>query len=188
MPIEWFTEKLNIQQYYKIIRRIVIFNADKFEGADNHMSGYQYWEQFKNNWKVKVIPVEKAKEYERFYGHLNIEASDGITWGITGYKEMFLFVHDSRDPRKVMESAMTTGHELLHAIYIDNIGTYHVTRKYDAPDGKARTKAPASTVIVHDNWYGTKITQRFWVLNGVVYIPITYPYIPIWRAKEQYAI
>lgn len=177
MSIIWHTKKINIQKYYKIIRRTIIFN-----------SSYDYWKQFKKNWTVYVIPADKIGEYSKFFDHLNVDVSTGIAWGITGEHEIHLFIIDSRNPFTIRSNSMPIGHELLHAIYQDNVGTFHITRKYDAPDGRAGTRAPAETVIVHDNWYGSKITMRFWISWGLGFLPITIPYIPLKRAKELYPI
>ena len=105
--------------------------------------------------------------------------SEGIAWGITGDHEMVLFVVDSRNPFTIRSNAMMISHELLHAIYIDNIGTFHIKRFYDAPDGDEGTRAPAGTVIVHDNWYGSRKTFRFWISYVFGWLPITISYIPI---------
>ena len=178
MPIIWKTKNINIQDYYKIMRRIIIFNSD-----------YNYWKSFKYNWKVTVIPTDEAGEYSRFYSHLtNIEVSDGIAWGITGDHEMVLFVVDSNNPFITRSNAMPISHELLHAIYIDNVGTFHIERKFDSPEGRAGTKASAGTVIVHDNWYGRKMTERFWISYGLGWLPITYSYMPLFVAKQLYPI
>jgi len=111
-----------------------------------------------------------------------------MAWGITGKKEMFLFVVDSRNPFTIRSNAMVIGHEILHAVFQDKVGTFHITRHYDSPDGKAGTRAPAATVIVHDTWYGTKKRIRFWIGWGFGWIPITMPYIPVKKAKELYPI
>ncbi len=180
MPIIWKTKKINIQNYYKIIRRTIIFN-----------SSYSYWKLFKKEWKVTVIPVDQAGEYSQFYQHLagNVERfSEGIAWGITGMKEMVLFVVDSRNPFIIRSNAMPISHELLHAIYIDNVGTFHIKRFYDAPDGNEGDRAPASTVIVHDNWYGSRKTFKFWIGWGVGWLPITISYIPLHIARKIYSI
>lgn len=184
MPITWHTQNINIQDYYKIMRRIVMFNGD--DGT--HLSGYKVWQIIKENWNIHVIPVERADEFSRFYNHLDIEVSDGIAWGITGLREMYLFVNDSRNPFITRSNVMPIGHELLHAIYQEKVGTFHITRKYDSPEGRAGSQGSAGTVIVHDNWYGSKITNKFWIWHGSMWLPITYPYIPIREAKKQYAI
>jgi len=175
--IEWKTKNINIQNYYKIIRRAVILSA-----------GYNFWKIFKDDWKITVIPVDQAGEYSQFYEHLlgSIEVSDGIAWGITGLKEMVLFVIDSRNPFIIRSNAMPIGHELLHAIFQSEVGTAHITRLYDAPDGKAGTRASASTVIVHDIWYGTRETLRLWISWGLGWLPITIPFITIKEAKRRY--
>lgn len=184
MPIIWHTKNINIQDYYKSIRRIIMINGDN----GTHLSGYKAWQEYKENWTLHIIPVDRAEEFKKFYEHLNVTVSDGIAWGVTGYKEQWVFVKDSRDAFKTRSNIMPLGHELLHALYQDQVGTFHITRKFDTPEGRARTQGAAATVIVHDNWYGTKITKRFWISWGIGWLPITYPYIPIWKAKEQYAI
>lgn len=177
--IEWKTKNINIQNYYKIIRRAIMLN-----------SNYDYWQKFKRQWKVTVIPVDKAGDYSQYYAHLTgIEKfSEGIAWGITGMREIVLFVVDSRNPFIIRSNAMPIVHELLHAIYQDNVGTYHIKRHYDAPDGNAGTLAPAATVIVHDNYYGSKERLRMWISWGLGWLPITIPFIPLKRAKELYPI
>jgi len=179
MTIEWHTKNINIQDYYKIIRRTIIFN-----------STYGYWLLFKKYWTVHVIPVDEAGEYSQFYAHLegDIEISDGIAWGITGKHEMVLFVVDSRNPFITRSNAMPISHELLHAIYQDNVGTFHIRRRYNSPDGIMGTRAPASTVIVHDNWYGSKDTFQFWISYIFGWLPIRISYMPLWRASELYAV
>ncbi|NIU00409.1 MAG: hypothetical protein GWN01_05555 [Nitrosopumilaceae archaeon] len=185
MTIIWKTKKINIQAYYKIIRRTFIFNADRgFPGT-----GYAAWKQFKREWKVYIIPVDQAEKYKEFYGHLNVETSDGIAWGVTGQRVIYMFVVDSRNPFTTRSNAMPIAHELLHAVYQQEVGTFHVTRKYDAPEGRKGTRGAAATVIVHDNWYGSKETMRFWIAWGIPpWLPITIPYIPIEKAKQLYAI
>lgn len=184
MPIIWKTTKINIQDYYKIIRNIVMFNAD--DGTD--MSGLKFWERFKKEWTVNVIPLTEADAYKQYYGHVEGTMSSGIAWGVTGQNVMYLFINDSRDPRITMQNIPPIGHELLHAIYLSTVGTTYVRRKYTAPEGRAGTMGSASTVIVHDNWYGTKEMIKFWVMLGLLYIPITSPYIPIKKAKILYGL
>ena len=183
--ITWKTKNINIQDYYKIMRRIVMLNGH--DGTST--SGYKAWKNFKDNWRVTVIPTGEAEDYKQFYSHLtNIKVSDGIAWGVTGKREMVLFVVDSNNPFITRSNVMPIGHELLHAIYQDSVGTFHITRKYDSPEGKAGTTAAAATVIVHDNWYGNKITLKIWISWGVGWIPLTIPFIPIKQAKKDYAI
>lgn len=152
-------------------------------------SNYDYWQKFKSQWKVTVIPVDQAGKYSQYYAHLtNIEVSDGIAWGITGMREMVLFVVDSNNPFITRSNTMPIVHELLHAIYQDNVGTTHIKRKYDAPEGRAGTMGAAATVIVHDNWYGTKDTLRIWISYGLGWLPITIPFIPLAYARAHYKI
>ena len=178
MTVEWHTKNINIQNYYKIIRRTIIFN-----------SNYAYWKKFKEEWTVHVLPVEDSLSYRHFFNHLNIETSTGMAWGVTGMKEMWLFVVDSRNPFTIRSNTMPIAHELLHAIYQDNVGTFHITRLYNgSPEGGLGTKGAVATVIVHDNWYGSKERFRFWISWGIGWLPITIPYIPLWKAKEMYPI
>ena len=83
---------------------------------------------------------------------------------------------------------MPLAHELLHAIYQDAVGTQHIVRRYNAPEGNAGTSGARATVIVHDNWYGSKETIKIWIRWGLIWMPITIPYIPIKKAKEIYNI
>jgi len=179
MTIEWKTKNINIQNYYKIIRRVVILSA-----------GYNFWRIFKNEWKITVLPVDQAGDYSEFYGHLlTIETSTGIAWGITGKKEMVLFVVDSRNPFIIRSNAMVIGHELLHAIFQSEVGTSHIRRQMDgAPEGRIGTMGAAATVIVHDIWYGTKETLTLWISWGLGWLPITVPFITIKEAKRRYGL
>jgi len=150
-------------------------------------AGYNFWKIFKKEWKITVIPVDQAGDYSQFYAHLtDIEVSDGIAWGITGLKEMVLFVVDSRNPFIIRSNAMPIGHELLHAIFQSEVGTTHIRRRFDAPEGRAGTMASASTVIPHDIWYGTKETLKIWIAWGLGWLPITLPFITIKMAKKRY--
>jgi len=83
---------------------------------------------------------------------------------------------------------MPLAHELLHALYIDAVGTQHIVRRYNAPEGNRGTSGSRATVIVHDNWYGSKETIKIWIRWGLIWMPITIPYIPIKKAKEIYGI
>jgi len=180
MTIIWRTKKININNYYKIIRRTIIFNSD-----------YNYWKKFKKEWTVYVIPVDKAGEYNQFYAHLlgGVEKfSEGIAWGITGDHEIVLFIVDSRNPFIIRSNAMPIAHELLHAIYQDNVGTFHITRLYDSPDGNVGTKGPAATVIVHDITYGKKSMITFWISWAFSWLPIKIYYYPVKQAKMDYPI
>ena len=159
-----------------------MFNAD--DGTN--MSGWKYWKKFKEEWTVNIIPVDEAGDYSQFYAHLDIEASDGMAWGITGQKEIVLFVIDSQNPFTMMSNAMPIAHELLHAIYQDKVGTSHITRLYDAPEGKKGTKGPASTVIVHDVYYGSKTRLKFWIGWTIGWIPIYIPFLQVKTARKLY--
>ena len=90
MTIEWDTKNINIQDMYKAFRRCIILNGD--DGT--HLSGYKAWKKFKAEWKVVVTSTDNTEKYRQFFNHLNVETSQGIAWGITGNKEMYLFVND----------------------------------------------------------------------------------------------
>lgn len=178
MVINWHTKNINIQDYYKIIRNTIYFNSNA-----------KYWKKFKKNWTIHVMPADNPEEYKRFFGHIpNIKFSKNIAWGITGKREMYLFVVDSRNPFITRSNAMPIGHELLHAIYQDNVGTTHIKRRHTSPEGRAGTRGAAATVIVHDNWYGTQETMKFWIGWGAGWLPITIPFIPLRRAKRIYKV
>ncbi len=182
MPIDWYTKNINIQDYYKAFRRIVMFN-----GHDStHLSGKLMWDLITSKWRIRVFSAADSAKFAKYYEHLNIEPSTGMAWGVTGLREMALFLVDSRNPRIMMQNIMPCGHELNHAIMQEAVGTTHIMRKFDTPDGKAGTKGPAATVVVHDNWYGSKIMRRFWIWKGFMWVRITYPYIPVWQAKQKY--
>jgi len=161
-----------------------MFNAD--DGSSS--SGWRAWNDFQDNWELNIIPVTEQSSYSKFYDHLTVETSDGIAWGVTGKGVIYVFINDIKNPFVLRSNVMPIAHELLHAIYQDKVGTFHVTRKYDAPEGRAGTRGSAATVIVHDNWYGSKETTKFWVRYGVIWLPITIPFIPIKQAKIDYPI
>jgi len=177
MGIEWHTSNINIQDYYKIIRRTIILN-----------SSYKYWQYFKAHWDVHIFPVNKTVEFSHFYEHLDVETSIGIAWGVTGKHEMHIFINDTRNPFIIRSNAMPISHELLHAIYQDEVGTGHITRKYDSPEGRQGTQGAAATVIVHDNWYGRQKTLKFWIAWGLGWLPITISYMPVRIAKMIYKL
>ena len=99
-----------------------------------------------------------------------------------------MFINDSANSFIIRQNVMPLAHELLHALYIDAVGTQHIVRRYNAPEGKAGTSGSRATVIVHDNWYGSKETIKIWIRWGFIWMPITIPYIPIKKAKEIYNI
>ena len=184
MPINFSTKNIDQDTYTKIIRRIIILNGNKGEG----LSGYQAWVRFNRDWHLNIIPVTEQEEYKKYYNHLNVETSNGIALGVTGQKVIYMFVNDSKNSFIIRQNIMPLGHELLHALYQDEVGTQHIMRKYDAPEGKAGGYGARATVIVHDNWYGTKKTIRIWIRWGIIWLPITIPYIPVKEAKEIYNI
>jgi hypothetical protein len=151
--INFQTKNIKRDVYEKIIRNTIMFNGD--DGT--HLSGYRAWENFKDTWELKIIPLKGIDDkYKSYFDHLEVKTGEGIPWGITGKKIIHMFVNDSRNPFVLRSNIMPLAHELLHAVYQEGVGTYHITRKYDAPEGKAGTKGAAQTVIVHDNWYGSK--------------------------------
>lgn len=184
MPIIFKTKNIDKVRMTKIIRRAVMLNGDTGET----LSGYKNWLNFYETWTLWIIPVTEQEDYKRFYQHLNIETSDGIAWGVTGQKVIYMFINDIKNEFILRQNIPPLVHELLHALYIDNVGTNHITRRYDSPEGRAGTRGSSATVIVHDNWYGSKETIRIWERWGIVWIPITFPYIPIKKAKEIYKL
>jgi len=182
--IHFFTKNINQKTYEDIICRTIMINGHN----GRNLSGYHAWENFKDNWELNIIPVTDQEDFKAFYEHLDVETSDGIAWGVTGSKVIYMFVNDSKNPFILRSNVMPLAHELLHAIYQDAVGTFHITRKYDSPEGRAGTKAAAATVIVHDNWYGSKKTIKFWIRHSFIWLPITIPFIPIKQAKIDYPI
>lgn len=182
MPIIFQTKNIDQEKYLKIIRRIIILNG---HNGDN-LSGQIAWLRFQESWTLHIIPVEEQEDYKRFYQHLNVETSDGIAWGVTGQKVIYMFINDSANSFIIRQNIMPLAHELLHALYQDEVGTGHIQRKYDAPEGRAGSSGAGATVIVHDNWYGTKKTIKIWIRWGIIWLPITIPYIPVKQARELY--
>jgi len=178
------TKNIDKEKYKDIIQRTIILNGD--DGTP--LSGYRAWQNFDQTWTLMIIPVTEQGEYKRYYGHLQVEVSDGIAWGVTGQKVIYMFINDSANSFIIRQNVMPLAHELLHALYIDAVGTQHIVRRYNAPEGKAGTSGSRATVIVHDNWYGSKETIKIWIRWGFIWMPITIPYIPIKKAKEIYDI
>lgn len=184
MPIIYKTKNIDQEKYTKLIRRTIILNGD----SGNERSGLTAWENFIDNWTLTIIPVTEQEDYRKFYQHLNVETSDGIAWGVTGQKVIYMFVNDMKNTFIIRQNMMPLGHELLHALYQDAVGTGHITRKYDSPEGRKGTSGAVATVIVHDTWYGSKSTLKIWIKWGIIWLPITIPYIPIKKAKELYGL
>jgi hypothetical protein len=184
--INFYTEKIDETAYTKIIRNTIMFNSD--DGTP--MSGYRAWKHFKDDWELNILPLKNSTDdkYKSYFNHLEVKTGEGIPWGITGKKTIHVFVNDTKNPFVLRSNVMPLAHELLHAVYQDSVGTYHITRKYDAPEGKAGTRGAAATVIVHDNWYGSRETTKFWIRYGFIWLPITIPYYPIKQAKKDYPI
>jgi len=167
-----------------IIRTAFMLNGD--DGT--HLSGYKNWLNFYETWTLWIIPVDQSEDYKNYYQHLNVETADGIAWGVTGQKVIYMFINDIKNEFILRQNIPPLVHELLHALYLDKVGTFHITRLYDSPEGRAGTRGSAATVIVHDNWYGSKEMTRIWVRWGIIWIPITFPYIPIKKAKVLYKV
>jgi hypothetical protein len=186
MTTIYHTKKINQKAYDQIIKNTIIFNGH--DGT--HLSGQVAWAKFDAEWTLEIIPLTDAidPKYSSYFKHVEVNTNTGIPWGITGKKTITVFVTDTRNPFILRQNVMPLAHELLHAVYQDNVGTYHITRKYNSPEGKAGTRGAAQTVIVHDNWYGSKETLKFWIRYGVIWLPITIPYCPIKKAKEEYPI
>lgn len=178
MTLIFKTKKINQARYYRAIRRCIILN-----------SNYKAWLRFKKRWTVYVIPLSEAEAYKKFYKHLKLEGAGGMAWGVTGKDVLYWFVGDSRDPRIFMQNLGPGFHELLHALHQQEIGTSHVTYlTCGNPVGAACLKGksgPAATVIVHDNWYGTKKKITLWFRHGG-WIPMKMPYIPVDEAMRIY--
>jgi hypothetical protein len=182
--INFFTKNINRKIYTDIIERTIMLNGHNGKSD----SGYTSLCNFRDNWTLNIISVKDQEDFKAFYNHLDIETSDGIAWGVTGYKVIYMFINDTKNPFILRSNIMPLAHELLHAIYQDAVGTFHIARKYDSPEGKAGGRGAAASVIVHDNWYGSKKTIRFWVRYGMIWLPITIPFIPLKQAKKDYPI
>ncbi|WP_428323622.1 hypothetical protein [Nitrosopumilus sp.] len=183
--INWHTKNINIQNYYKIMRRAIMLNGDNGRG----LSGYAAWKHFKDNTTLHVFPADRLDEFRHFFAHLDVETAEGIAWGVTGQNEVYMFINDSRNSFIFRSNIMPFVHELLHVLYQQQVGTFHVTRLYDgAPEGRIGTRGSAATVIVHDNYYGSKERIRVWISWGIGWLPVSFPYIPIRKAKEMYPI
>lgn len=182
--INFFTKNINEKTYRDIVCRTIMLNGH--DGRSK--SSFEVWKNFEDNWELNIIPVTEQEEFKKYYGHLDVETSDGIAWGVTGSKVIYMFVNDSKNPFILRSNVMPLAHELLHAVYQDRVGTFHITRKFDSPEGKAGTKGAAATVIVHDNWYGNKKTIKFWIRHSFMWLPITIPFIPVKQAKKDYPV
>ena len=185
MTFVWLTKNINIQTYYKVIKRCIMLNGDD----DTAHSGYKTWQEFKERWTIYVVPLEKAEEYKKFYEHLKLEGSGGMAWGITGKDVLYWFITDSRNPFIFRQNVGPGFHESLHAMYQQVVGTQHVSYIRDEPPEKTRKgqTGPAATVIVHDNWYGFKTSIKMWFLHSM-WVPTNMPYIPIKVAKKLYGL
>lgn len=192
MTFDWWTKKINHQRYYKAMRRCIIINGHQKDanGYDIRGSGHAVWNRFKKQWHVIVMDLKDAEKYKHMYKHLKLEGSGGMAWGVTGKNQLLWFVADSRDPRRFMSNLPPGFHELLHALYQQEIGTHHIMYQThgDPPEvsSKRGKLGPAATVIVHDNWYGFKTKIKMWFGISLMWVPVPMPYIPIWKAKKMY--
>ena len=169
MPIEWKTKNINRQDYYKILRRCIMFNGD--DGT--RLSGYRAWQDFKKNVKVTVIPVKDAWKYKEFFEHIagaDKNFSSEMPWGKAGINDLIWAVNDKYNPLGfyIRQNVPPGMHEALHVLYQRKVGTEHVKYLTTSPPEVKRSgqKGPAATVIVHDNWYGFKTRLRMWISWG----------------------
>ena len=107
------TKNIDKEKYKDIIQRTIILNGD--DGTP--LSGYRAWQNFDQTWTLMIIPVTEQEEYKRYYGHLQVEVSDGIAWGVTGQKVIYMFINDSANSFIIRQNVMPIAHELLHALY-----------------------------------------------------------------------
>lgn len=185
-------KNINQQDYYKVIRRTVIMNADD----GDKLSGYKFWQWFKKNVKVTIIPVADAWKYKQFFEHIagiDDRVSKGIPWGKAGMRELIWAVNDKYNPLGfyIRQNVPPGVHELLHVIYQELVGTMHVQYQSSEPPEVIRLpqSGPAATVIVHDNWYGFKTRLRMWISWApFIYLPLSIPYIPVKKGKEMYNV
>ena len=87
--INFYTKNIDTKRYEDIICRIIMLNGSN----GKHLSGYYAWENFKDNWELNIIPTTKQDEFKSYYEHLDVETSDGIAWGVTGSKVIYMFVN-----------------------------------------------------------------------------------------------
>ena len=109
--INFYTKNIDTNRYTDIVCRTIMLNGSN----GKHLSGYYAWENFKDNWELNIIPTTKQEEFKKFYEHLDIETSDGIAWGVTGKKVIYMFVNDSKNPFILRSNIMPLAHELLHS-------------------------------------------------------------------------
>lgn len=193
MPIDMTRIKnANKQDLYKVIRRTVLLNAkDDKKGS---MSTYEFWQWFKKNVQVTIIPVKDAWKYSEFFSHLKLgdRTSTGMPWGKAGKNEIIWAINDNYNPLGfyIRQNVPPGVHEILHIIYAKAIGTKHIEYQRPEPPEVKRLpkKGPAATVIVHDNWYGYKTKVKMWISWGVMYLPLSIPYIPIKIARKMYKL
>lgn len=179
MTIEWHTKNINIQNYYKVMRRAIILTG-----------GYQTWKDFKAKTTMHVMPANNLDKYRHMFAHLNVETSEGIAWGFTGDNEVYIFINDVRNSFIFRSNIMPFIHEILHVIYQQQYGIFHVPYLTDDPPEVRRLpqRGSLATVIVHDNYYGTKETLRIWISWGIGWLPVRFPWIPFKKAVELYPI
>ena len=101
------TKNIDEKKYRDIIQRTIMINGH--DGTNN--SGYKAWQNFDQTWVLMIIPVTEQEEYKRYYGHLQVEVSDGIAWGVTGQKVIYMFVNDSANSFIIRQNVMPLAHE-----------------------------------------------------------------------------
>lgn len=201
MTLKFTTKKINQKQYYNAIRKCVMLNAaDRIKVTDgmgktyviqdkNGLTPHEVWQMFKDTVTTHIMPVSETDKFKHMFKHLNIESNGKMAWGVTGKNEWYWFVTDSRNPRIFMQNLGPGFHECLHMMYQMIIGTRHIGYIYsDSPEVKRLPQSgPAATVIVHDNWYGSKKKIRVWFFVGI-WVPVMMPYIPIENARSLYML
>ena len=111
--INFFTEKIDEKKYRDIIQRIIMINGH--DGTNN--SGYKAWKNFEENWELNIIPVTEQEDFKVYYEHLNVETSDGIAWGVTGKKVIYMFINDIKNPFIIRQNIITNA---------NNIGSFNI--------------------------------------------------------------
>lgn len=177
--IEWYTKKINIQDYYKIIMRYCYI-----------LGGKDFWNHVKTNVQIIVIPSQEADKYKHFFSHLNGEKfSDRMAWGIKGMNQIILAVDDTRNMFIIRSNAVVILHELAHELvywWFGNMRTRYL--RNEPPEGYIGKEGNAHTVMVHDNYYGFKDTFKFWIFYMMMWLPITGMYFNKNLLREKYRI
>lgn len=92
--------------------------------------------EFLKKWTIHLFSLDETNP--AFFGHITLKngqrINTGITSGVTGMYEIKLWLHDDDDEFKNRENAVTTCHELAHAVLFHKHGSFgniHVTRVHD---------------------------------------------------------